>query len=312
MFLSAPILTTLNRCERRLSIEKTFKVLRVRPKELFDRLLREAVFAISNGANPHDVAEAACTLFLETAARPGLDILSDPYTISQDFCAMLRTVLESVSREVLLTVKRGGLIKIGDDQWQLQAFRDDSGVLHRWTSVDSWSEDAQYREMHSWHVFADCAAAGQGMWLHVVEIGRQSRGHQNSPWCRCFKHPAIAKHFRFRHTDGSPLEGGWKSVFYQDSTDNDPKTWVDLMQRDGVNLIHHIQIRDPDPGYVKGFRADVPLYAKEISEIPADWQSVRMRRTSCDVPVCPWQNACYAPPGLVNIEALGGFAKLQP
>jgi hypothetical protein len=282
----------------------------VRPKELFDRLLREAVFAISNGADPRETAEEACTVFLETAARPGLDILTDPYTLAQDFCAILRTSLESIGRENLLVVKRTGKITHGEHQWAVEAFRDESGVLHRWTSVDKWDQDAQYRELHSWHVAGDCMATGQGMWLHVVEIGRQNRGHQVSSWCRCFKHPAIANHFRFRKIDGGPLESSWKPVWYQDSAENNPKTWVDLLEQDRVQMVHHLQIRDPHPEHVEQFQRDLPKFAARIAAMEKDWTQIPIERPICDLPLCPWQNVCYAPPGLVSIESVGGYAKL--
>ncbi len=309
MILSAPLLTTLQRCERRLRLESSHRVLRVRPKELFEELLREAVFAISYGADPHEVAENACTTFLETAASPGLDILSDPYTLAMDYAAIFRTALEAISREVQLVLQRTGVITIGEHGYDVKAFRDESGILHRWTSVDRWDAEAQYRELHSWHVFGDCVATGQGMWLHVVEIGRQSRGHQSTPWCRCFKHPAIAKHYRFRHMDGSALEGAWKPVWYQDSRENDPKTWVDLMERDNVKPLHHLQIRDPHPEHVKQFRKDLPKLEQRIVSIPANWAEVPMERTSCDLPQCPWQPVCYGAPGLIDIESVGGFVK---
>lgn len=311
MILSAPLLTTLQRCERRFRFESTHKVQRIRPKELFDRLLREAVFAISSGAKTHEVAESACTVFLETAARPGLDILSNPYTLSQDYCAMLRTVIEHISREALLKLGRAGVVTVGEHAWAIQSFRDESGLLHRWTSVEKWDADAQYRELHSWHVYGDCAASGQGMWLHVVEIGRHSKGHQLSPWCRCFKHPAIARHFRFRHLDGTPLEGAWKPVFYQDSDHQDAKVWVDLMQRDCVTALHHLQIRDPHPEHVQQFRNDLPKIVSQLQSVDQDWTAVPMRRTSCDIPPCPFQPVCYAPPGPVNIEGIGGFVPIK-
>lgn len=312
MILSAPLLTKLQRCERRFSLESGYKVLRLRPKELFDKLLREAVFALSNGADKKEVADNAATLFLEAAANPGLEILSDPYTLAMDYSAIFHTAIEAISREVLLVVQRAGVITIGDHGWNVEAFRDDSGMLHRWTSVDRWDDDAKYRELHSWHVFGDCAASGQGMWLHVVEIGRHSRGHQLTPWCRCFKHPAIAKHFRFRHVDGSALEGGWKPVFYQDSDLNEPKVWVDLMEKDGVRPLHHLQIRDPHPDHVREFRAELPEHATRMAKTAArQWSSIPRERTACDIPPCPWQPVCYAPPGLVNIEGVGGFASLS-
>lgn len=310
MILSAPLLTTLQRCERRYRLESTHRILRIRPKELFDRLLREAVFAISNGADPREQAESAATIFLETAARPGLDILSNPYTLAQDFCSILRTSLEAIAREVLLVLKKTGTITVGAHQWDVQAYRDESGVLHRWTAVDRWDQDAQYREVHGWHVFGDCAATGQGMWLHVVEIGRHSKGHQVTPWCRCYKHPAIANHFRFRQIDGSPLQGNWKSVWYQDSSENNPKSWVDLMERDRVYPVHHLQIRDPHAEHVQQFRKDLPVLAQRIANIPAAWTDSPLERPICDLPPCPWQPVCYAPPGIVNIEGVGGFVKL--
>lgn len=310
MLLNAAVLTTLQRCERRYRLESQYRVLRLRPKDLFDQLLAGIFLAISNGANPQDKAEEACTVFLEKAANPGLEILSDPYTLAQDYCAMLRTVTEAMSREVLLAVKPAGIVSVGEHQWEIGSFRDDSGVLHRIMSVERWDDDAKYRALHGWTCFGDCAAAGQGMWLHVVEIGRHVKGHQASPWCRCYKHPAIAKHFRFRHVDGGPLQGGWKAVFYQDSSENDPKTWVDLMQRDNVWPLHHLQIRDPGPEHVKSFRRDMEVLASRMQAIPKDWLDIPMRRTSCDIPPCPWQVCCYAPPGLVNIEGVGGFATL--
>lgn len=312
MILSAPLVTTLQRCERRFRLESTHRVLRIRPKELFDRLLRESVFAISNGADVGKTAENACTVFLETAARPGLDIVSDPYTLAQDYCAMLRTSLEAIARETLLTLKRAGTIAIGVHGWSIESFRDDSGVLHRWTSVERWDDDARFRELHSWHVFGDCAAAGQGMVLHIIEIGRHSRGHQVSPWCRCFKHPAIAGHFRFRHTDGTPLQGNWKPVWYQDSGENDPKTWVDLMRQDNVLPIHHLQIRDPHPDHVMEFRRDIrDLVDRMAGVMTKEWSAITRERTSCDIPPCPWQPVCFGPPGPVNIDSVGGFVPIK-
>lgn len=310
MLLNAELLTTLQRCERRVRLESTHKVLRVRPKELFDHLLSEGMFKLSNGAGAAEVAEDCCTAFLEAAADPGLAILSDPYTLAMDYAAIFRTVFEAASREVLLALKPGGVITIGEHAWGVQAYRDDSGLLHRWTSVERWDADAQYRALHSWFCFGDCAAAGQGMWLHVVEIGRHSKGHQLSPWCRCFKHPAIAKHYRFRHTDGSPLEGNWRAVYYQDSDQNEPKVWVDLMERDGVKPLQHLQVRDPHPEHVQQFRKDLPVLCRELSDLPAAWTDIPMRRTSCDIPPCPWQLACYGTPG-VPLEAIGGFVKIE-
>lgn len=302
--MNASVLTVLQRCPRRYRLESIWRVLRVRPKELFDELLRASVFAISNGADAGDVAEEACTRFLETAARPGLDIACDPYVLAHDYCAMLRTALETISRTVLLTLKRPKDLAT----WSLEAFQDDSGTLHRWTSVSKWDSDATYREVHGWRVFGDCAATGQAMVLHVVEIGRESRGHQLTPWCRIYKHPAIQNHHRFRKTDGTPLESSWKPVWFQNSK-FDAKSWVDQMQEDRVNLIHHQHIREPLPAHMEEFREELEAETRRANALPGDWQRIPRFRPACDLPPCPWQPACFTAPGLVNVEAIGGFMK---
>lgn len=309
MILSAALLTTLQRCARRYRLETGFKVLRMRPKELFDRLLREAVFQISNGADVQKVTEEACTQFLEAAAQPGLEVICDPYTIAADYCVMLRTTLEKISRMVLLTLKRGGKVKGDHHDWLLASFVDESGLLHRWTSVERWDNDAMYRELHSWHVFGDCAAANIGMVLHVVEIGRQIGGHQHSHWCRSFKHPAIHNHFKFQKTEGGRLEPSWKPVFYVDSPKNNPKAWVDAMDEDKVELIRHVHIKEPRESYVAEFWRDANAEGARAFAVPGNWQDVPKFRPACDVPPCPWEAACHTP-GLVNIETVGGFAKL--
>ncbi len=310
MILSAPLLSTYQHCPRKYALERDYKVLRWRPKALLETLLRQAILQISNGDNHKAIANEACARFLETAARPGLDVQGDPYTLARDFCAILQTVLESVSRLVLLTVQPGPLLAIGDHQWQVSAFRDESGVLHRWTTVDRWTEDAQYREVHGLGVAGDCMAARSGMTLHVIEIGQSRRGHQHTPWARAFRHPAILGKFRFRKVDGSPLEGDWKSAWFQDSDKNDAKVWVDLLEADRVQLIHHVEIKDPHRQHVEQFDREIAVEAARMQAV-AGWQQETMRRGSCDLPyVCPHQVACYAPPGPVSVDSLG-YAQLR-
>jgi hypothetical protein len=308
LILNASLLTTLQRCERRFSLESSYRVLRIRPRELFERLLRQAIFSISNAGDPKAAAENAVTLFMEYAASPGIETLSDPWTIAQDYCSMLRTVIEALSREVLLTLKPGGKISLGEHLWDVDVFRDDSGVLHDWIAVERWSNDEKYRVLHGWRVFGNCAATGQGMWLHVVDIGRQSRGHQVSPWCRIFKHPTFNV-ARFQQTDGSALEGAWKPAYFSDLSTT-AKEWVSRMEQDNVKAHSHLQVNDPDPFHVKMFRCDLPKLAARIAAVPKEWEEITLERPACDIPPCPWQSVCYAPPGPVNIEGIGGFAVL--
>lgn len=308
MLLDAEQLTTYQRCKRRYALEREYQVNRWRPKALYEKLLRDAIFRISNGWSAKDAANEAATQFLEFAARPGLDTLHDPYTLARDFCSILSTSIEAISRLVLLTVKPGPTIKIGDHQWKTSAFIDELGVLHQWYAVERWDEDTKWQKLHSWEVFGDCAANASGMSLHIIEIGRSSKGHQHTPWARTFGHPAILGRHQFQHRDGSKLEGNWKPKWFQDSAKNEAKDWVDLMEGDGVSLVHHLDIREPDPAHVKIFRQDMDVEGHWLGQ-ETPWEITTMHRPACDLPPCPWQPVCYAPPGLVNIEGLGLYSR---
>ena len=320
MLLSAELLTTFQRCKRRYALEREWKVNRWRPRDLYQALLREAVFAISNGADATATANEACTRFLETAAKPGLDILTDPYTIARDWCAILQTSLEAISRLVLLTLERGPLVLIGDHKWQTTAFRDESGVLHSWFAVERWDEDTQYQKLHSWEVFGDCAANNVGMQLHVVEVGRATKGHQHTPWARIFAHPVLPGHHRFQKLEGGKLEGSWKPKWYQDSDKNTASEWVDLMERDQLELVRHVAVREPAGGHVERFQRDAVRLAGRMERMAemcspvtgrlvADWEDEIMERPQCDIPPCPWQDVCYSPSGVTNIEVFGLYSR---
>ena len=305
MTLSASSLTTFQSCARRFSLEREYRALRVRPKVLLEEILRYAIVDLSHGRSVKDVTDEACTQFLERAARPGLDTLHDPFTLARDLCALMSNVLEYLSRTVLLTMKPAK----GDSQWSMSSLVDESGALHRWITVSRWDEDARYRELHSWAVFGDCCAAQQGMWLHVIEIGEARKGHQHSPWCRAYKHPVIAGHFRFRKHDGSSLKGEWKPVWFQDSDQNTSRAWVDLMQADNIELIHHLQIRDPLPEHVSQFHRELSAEYSRAESLPG-WTQVPMSRAACDMPyMCPWQPICYGPAG-IDPETAGGFVSI--
>ena len=135
------------------------------------------------------------------------------------------------------------IIPEGDLGWQCACFQDDTGTLHRWATIDKIEDSIPMAELHSWYVSGDMLAARVPMQLHLIEIGSQRHGHQHSPWCKAFKHPAVAGRFAFQKQDGRPLQGDWKPVWYQDSTANNAKDWVDMMQRDNVRLIRHLQLK---------------------------------------------------------------------
>lgn len=300
--LSPSKLTTLQRCPRQYALEREYRLLRHRPKDLLQTLLRQAIFAISNGMLAAAAAAEASTRYLEAAARPGLDVTGDPFTIARDHCAIIQTVCEAISRLVLLSVVRTP----PTTAWEPAAWSDESGTLHRWVVVEKWDDDARYRELHSWHVFGDCCATAHGMEIHAIEIGHYRKGHQHSPWCRAHKHPSIPNRSRFRKVDGTPLGPDWQPVWYQNSDKNDPKIWVDLMEADRLELVHHLSVREPLVEHVEQFHA---VDVKTVE--PGPWRSIGLSRPACDFPiVCPWQPVCYGRIG-VEPEEAGGIVRIS-
>lgn len=314
MLLNHQLLTTFQRCKRRYALERDWKVDRWRPRQLFEKLWREAIFVMSNGAKAEEAAQNACTLFLEQAARPGLDILTDPYTIARDYCSIFCTSLEAVSRAGLLSYEPPLPVTIGDHAWQTSAFRDESGLLHAWFAVERWDRGTMAQKLHSWEVFGDCAANQVGMTLHVIEIGRMAGGHQHTPWARIYAHPAIHGHHRFQQVDGTKLEGSWKPKWYQDSDKNNASDWVDMMEADNVVGVRTVEVKELSKEHVEQFCREVKAlaYQMTIHDVGTGehgWQDMPMSRPSCDIPPCPWQDLCYCPSGVTNIKLIGLYSR---
>ena len=178
-------------------------------------------------------------------------------------------------------------------RWALAASRGRDGALYRWTSTSRMDDDALTRELHSWAVWGDVAAAQAPMVLRIVEIGQRRKGHQHTAWCRTFRHPAVMGRYAFQQRDGRPLQGSWKPIWYQDG-DNDPKIWVDLMERDRVKLIHEVRVKAPTNAQCEDFQKQVALESARMEVLPKDWKEIPMFRPACDLPyVCPHQALCY-------------------
>jgi hypothetical protein len=297
MILSAPLLTNLQRCPRLVILNEGQAERRWYPKVLFDRCLREGIYRLSHGnANATGLA---MEMFLKAAKSPGLDSSRDPFTLAQDYIAMLQTILEAISRETILALKPGPSIIIDADlTWRCMSFQDDTGTLHRWATIDKLEDAAPMAELHSWYVSGDMLAARVPMQLHLIEIGNQRHGHQHSPWCKAFKHPAVAGRFAFQKQDGRPLQGDWKPVWFQDSTANNAKDWVDMMERDNVRLIRHLQLKQASEKLCARNVEHVRQEAARLEALPEDYRELPIFRPACDKPyACQWQWKCYGVEG---------------
>lgn len=294
MILSAASLTTGQRCPRRFIFESDGSrgIPRWHPRDLFGASLRQAVYELSNGQPADKVGMRAGIRYREAAREPGIDS-AQPWVVAGDYTAALSTVTEAVSRLTLLTLKPGPLVTLSSSEWQVTAFQDESGELHRWSVVERLDETSIWRELHSWYVYGDMAALDAPMTVHFVELGSFRDGRLRSPWCRAFAHPAIANHYRFQTKSGSSLQGKWSSLWFSEAK-NDPKVWVDLMEKDNLNLIHHKQIKPLSVEAVEKFTREVAFEANRLGSLPSV-NDLPIYRPACDSPVaCPWQEKCYS------------------
>ena len=295
MILNASTLTTFQRCPRAWLQNNLKPNRRWKPRSLFLRTLRRAILRLSGGSDLENVVPIAVSEFLESAANPGLDV-ERPFEIAGDFAAILKTVLARVHACKVPSLTVGPTILLSNAlKWSCGSALAKDG-LHSWVTVDYLNDESLARLLHSWYVFGDCAATGQPMTLHVIEVGRGgSDGRQHTAWCRAFRHPAIAHRFAFQGRDGKHLNGDWKPVWFADSRQNDPKVWIELMRRDRVNLLHDVAVKQVSVEHARQFREQMAIEADRMAAIEGkDWRGEPMRRTSCDSPLCVWQSRCYS------------------
>ena len=315
MDLDATLLTTYQSCRRKFILNSQWRSLRWRPKALFDACLRRAIVQISSGADPVAMATEAKAAFMQTAAEPGLDVLGNPFVIARDWCVMLDTILRAIGKLTLLCIKDVASVRLNSQfSWSPLAHQDDSGQLHRWITVDSWSDDDLMREMHSWYVTGDIALTRMPMMLHVIVIGRMYKGRRASPWARAWQHPGIPTlRLRFKHFEN------WKPVYLADRPgDEDADSWVEQLYKEGVvpSLMHHVMVNVPSVAVCIDTQQQVMLEASAMRDLLNDtslasYRAVPMSRPACDGMVpCHFQPVCFNDK-LVTIDSLGLYKERE-
>lgn len=288
------------RCKRPWAISRTHNLFKWRPQSLLAACLRHGIFMLSNGEMLEKASVMAANNFLSSAKSPGLDLVGvDTYTLSLDYCAIIRNVLECLSRSPLVSLREVPAIRLSDNvSWQFLSHMDETGTLHRWKFVDYIEEDI-IPELHAWEVFGDIAAADAPMTLHLLAIGQRKGCHQNSPWCRIYSHPNLPNILHFKKKKGGELKGEWRPVWFSGNSANSPKSWVDLMIRDNAvtGLVRHTNVSQVSEEHLKLFKRDVLMEAEGMATSRRDKVDPReysMSRYACDHPYeCPHQLFCY-------------------
>lgn len=294
MILDAGSITAFQQCPRKWLLNQSSEFRRWRPQSLFSVCFREAIHKLYSGVeNLESVTQSAVTKLLENSARPGLDT-PKPFQTAKSLESILKT---SLARVHACPVPRSEplphVLLPERTEWACNALFDGK-QLHAWSAVDYLSDGVLARQLHSWHVVGDCAASGLPMTLHILEIGRLgANGRYGSAWCRTFAHPIVIHRWAFQQKDGKPLRGKWKPVYFEDGH-NDPETWIGLMERDGVKLLHSIPVKQLTAEQAETIKWEIVTEAQKMRALQnTEWKDEPMRRSACDLPVCGWQPLCF-------------------
>lgn len=307
IYLNGHTISQFQKCRRIHAISRTHRLYKWRPQSLAGACLRHAIFSLSSGEDPEKVGNQAVNYFMSNARSPGLDVVgTDVYTLAADYCAIIRNVLEYLSRLTLLPLREVSPISLTSTiYWQFLSHMDETGSLHRWKFVDYIDSDIT-AELHSWEVFGDIAAADTPMTLHLVAIGQRKAQHQHSSWCKIYAHPKLQNVFRFQHKNKTKLEGEWKPIWFSGNSQNNPKQWVDNMLNDNAvdSLVRHIPVKEISKEHQDLFVRDAIAEGElmeTISKYKTDPRDLPMSRYACDHPfACPHQMFCYTNSTLDN------------
>lgn len=330
MILDATILSHFQSCRRRSVLERTWRPRQWRAKSLFERELRSALFALSNGADLSEVVRVHRARFLGYCANPGLDLPpgANSFIIAKDWAIMLEVLLRTLKRSALLTLKSISPVDLVGSNvlWRVSSPVDESGVLHRWVTCDRWDQDELSRQVHGWWTFGDLAVALRPLTLHVIEIGQIRSGRRDSCWTRGFRSRyAPNLPLRFKRPERNPKDFLSEYLADKRSEESETEGWVSEIIKEGLAQKHilHVPLECPPIEVCRDTRNQILQLAAEIESTSAAlWSDVAMARSACDglVP-CPWQDCCYRHPledpedaGYVRLdaEAASGLVRPEP
>lgn len=322
--IDAASLSAWQACRRRYLLNSSWHPKRWRPRSLLSACLRDAIYAVSNGADPVTAAKDARVRFMQTAADAGLDTEpgADPYRLAKDYCAVMDVVVRSVARLILLTVQPAPDLELEfDTRWRTLGWADDSGALHRWVFVDRVDTDRMLSETHSWYVAGDVMLARVPMTLHFIEIGQTRKGRFRSPWTQAYRLPALRNSdYHFRAKSGAALKGQWETKYLADDAYADVDEWAERAWTEGaaVSWMQHVNVTVPDEEACAAATKMVRDEAREMRKAvegqwSREWHQYAMARGVCDGPFlpCVFQNLCYAPQP-VQIEKHSLYVRRSP
>lgn len=303
MTISARILDSHDRCERRYAFEQRYDSKMLSPLRVIYLGLEAALVS----PEPEQAAQDAIMRELSTHEIDAGE--SNKFMVVRH-CGFLAGIVAVALRERLGMLKR---VESTAD-WQSSLFETESGARHRIELVSHFDDDRLRACAHSWRVIGELAALEAPLTLTAVVIGPQRTGRRHSEWTKAFRHPANrALRFAPRSAKKAGFSDGWLKV-WRDTENIPTDRWLEQMNQDGVmdSLIvsREIAYKPNDNRMIEAKRNMVEI-AETMKLARTDSP---MRRSSCDDwGGCPWQTCCYSPtpagpeafPHLYQIKAVG-------
>jgi len=314
--IDAASLTKFQTCRRLYLLSTAYHPRKWRPRSLLSACLRDAIYQVSNGADPVLAAKDARLRFMQTAADAGLDMPpgGDPYRLAKDCCAIIDVIPRCVAKLILLTMQPAPDLELEfDTHWRTLAWADDSSALHRWVFVDRIDPERIESEGHSWYVAGDVMLSRTPMTLHFVELGQIRKGRMRSPWTQAYYLPALRNgDYHFRAKSGAALKGQWETRYLADDTHADVNEWAGRAWTEGaaVTWMQHVNVTVPSEDACAATTQMVRNEARDMrravdGQWSREWHQYPMARAACDGPFlpCVFQPACYAP-SVVNLSTI--------
>jgi hypothetical protein len=303
MKLSAELLDTWDRCERRFAFDQTYEPKTISPLGMLYVSLEAALL----DTDPEQAAKDAC---MRVAARQELIVADLNPFMTVRHVGYLAAIVAVALRERLGPLKKCDIAP----NWKSALFEAEDGKRHRIELVSHWDDDRLRACAHSWRVIGELAALESPLTLTTVVIGPQRGGRRHSEWMKGLLHPAN-KVLRFapRNAKKTGFNDSWEKVWRELRSEIDTATWLAAMRKDDVldGLIQSREIayRPLDHRMIAAKRE--MEYLAVMMEGASE--SAPMRRSSCDETgrgACPYQSVCYSPdeatpadfPGLYRIR----------
>jgi hypothetical protein len=292
MKLSAQMLDTYDRCERRYAYSQNYEPKSISPLGLI-------YIALEAGIQSDDPEQTAKDATMEAAQNFELQLTDlNAFTVIRH-CGYLAGIIAFALREKLGILSAVDQTETDEFTWESGLWEAESGTRHRIELISHFDDDRLRSAAHSWMVIGELAALEAPLHLTQVVIGAHRGGRRHSAWSKAFLHPQNhGLRFGRRQSKQSGFSDGWEEVWREHRAEISTAKWINQMRVDGVldGLIFSRKIAyRPEDNRMKAARQEMVEIAFNMRGAS---ETSPMRRSSCDETgrgACPYQPVCYSP-----------------